>query len=244
MIHSTKGIVLRTVAYSETSIIAQLYTELFGLQSYLINGVRSGKKSALKGNLFQPAAILELEVYHNEQKNLQRIKEARWHYIYHQIFFNIPKNTVALFITELLQKAIRQPEQNTDLYNFIEDAYMHLDNADARVTASYPLFFALHLTSFLGFHINDDYSSEKTLFDLREGEFIKEPPLHPHYLDRDASAGVSGLLKVRLPEELRQIQLPVEKRRSLLEYVIQFYQLHVQDFGSMKSLPILREILA
>lgn len=244
MIHSTKGIVLRTVAYSETSIIAQLYTELFGLQSYLINGVRTGKKSALKSNLFQPAAILELEVYHNEQKNLQRIREARWHYLYKQIFFNIPKNTVALFITELLQKVIRQPEQNTSLYNFIEDAYMHLDNADARITAGYPLFFALHLTSFLGFHINDDYSPDKALFDLREGEFIKEPPLHPYYLDRDTSAGVSGLLKIRLPEELRQIQLSGEKRRSLLEHIIQFYRLHIQDFGNMKSLPILREILA
>lgn len=244
MIHSTKGIVLRTVAYSETSIIAQLYTELFGLQSYLINGVRSGKKSALKGNLFQPAAILELEVYRNEQKNLQRIREARWHYLYKQIFFNIPKNTVALFITELLQKVIRQPEQNTSLYNFIEDAYMHLDNADARITAGYPLFFALHLTTFLGFHINDDYGPDKSLFDLREGEFIKEPPLHPYYIDRDTSAGISALLKIRLPEELHQIQFSGEKRRSLLEYIIQFYRLHVQDFGSMKSLPILREILA
>lgn len=244
MIHSTKGIVLRTVAYSETSIIAQLYTELFGLQSYLINGVRSGKKSALKSNLFQPASILELEVYYNEQKNLQRIREARWHYLYKQIFFNISKNTVALFITELLQKVIRQPEQNPSLYNFIEDAYMHLDNADARITAGYPLFFALHLTSFLGFHINDDYGPDKPLFDLREGEFIKEPPLHPYYIDRDTSAGISALLKIRLPEELHQIQLSGEKRRSLLEYIIQFYRLHVQDFGSMKSLPILREILA
>ena len=142
MVHTTKGIVLRTVAYGETSVIALLYTELFGLQSYIVNGLRTTKKSSVKSNLFQPSAILELEVYHNELKNLQRIKEARWHYLYQQIFFNIPKNAVALFITELLQKVIRQPEHNPNLYNFIEDAYIQLDKADTKVTAGYPLFFA------------------------------------------------------------------------------------------------------
>ena len=148
MVHTTKGIVLRTVSYGETSVIVLLYTELFGLQSYIVNGARTSKKTASKNNLFQPAAILELEVYHNDLKNLQRIKEGRWHYLYQDIFFNIPKNMVALFMTELLQKVIRQPEHNPDLFNFIEDAYIQLDKADIKVTAGYPLFFALQLTSF------------------------------------------------------------------------------------------------
>ena len=79
MVHNTKGIVLRVVKYGETSVIVTIYTELFGIQSYIVNGVRTtSKKGASKASLFQPAAILDLIVYHNELKNLQRIKESRW----------------------------------------------------------------------------------------------------------------------------------------------------------------------
>ena len=244
MVHTTKGIVLRTVFYGETSVIALVYTELFGLQSYLINGVRSAKKSAINSNFFQPSSILEMEVYHNELKNLQRIKEVKWHYLYEQVFFSITKNAVALFMTELLQKVIRQPEHNPDLYNFIEDAYMQLDKADIKITAYYPLFFALHLPSFFGFAIRDEYNTQKKILDLREGEFVKDLPVHPYYLDESVSAIVSEFLKVMHPNELQRTNFPLSKRRELLEFILQFYALQLQDFGAMKSLPVLQEVLA
>src|SRR5882757_2025035 len=155
-LYKTKGIVLRIVKYGETSLIVTVYTELFGVQSYLVNGVRtSSRKGPGKANLFQPAAILDLVVYHNELKNLQRIREFRWAHLYNHIFFDVLKNAVALFMVEMLQKCLRQPEPNPDLFYFIEDAFIHLDNADSVVVANYPLFFSLHLAGFLGFRIED-----------------------------------------------------------------------------------------
>ena len=104
-LHKTKGIVLRTVRYGETSIIVAIFTELFGVQSYLVNGVRvSSNKGMGKATLFQPAAILDLVVYHNELKQLQRIKEFRWGHLYHNILSDVKKNAVALFMVELLTK--------------------------------------------------------------------------------------------------------------------------------------------
>ena len=94
MIHKTKGVVLKTVKYGETSVIVTIYTELFGLQSYIVNGVRkSSKKGPGKANLFQPANLLDLVVYHNELHNLQRIKEFKWAHIYQHILSekNIPR---------------------------------------------------------------------------------------------------------------------------------------------------------
>src|ERR1700754_2635677 len=113
-LHKTKGIVVRVVKYGETSVIVTVFTELFGIQSYMVNGVRtSSKKGPGKANLFQPAAILDLVVYHNELKNLQRIKEFKWGHLYQHLFFNVVKNSVALFMVELLQKTLKQPEPNT-----------------------------------------------------------------------------------------------------------------------------------
>ncbi len=94
MIFTTKGIVLRTIKYGETSVIASIFTEMFGIQSYLVNGVRTAGKSG-KAHFFQPSSILEMEVYHNELKNLQRIKDLKWSVLYKNILSDITKNSVA-----------------------------------------------------------------------------------------------------------------------------------------------------
>src|ERR1044072_4676337 len=103
MIHHTKGIVLRTIKYGETSVVVNIFTELFGIQSYLVNGVRSSGKTS-KASLFQPGSILDMEVYHNELKNLQRIKEFKWSYLHKNILSDVTKNSVAVYMVELLQK--------------------------------------------------------------------------------------------------------------------------------------------
>ena len=243
-LHKTKGIVLRSVKYGETSLVVTVFTELFGLQSYMINGVRtSSKKGTGKASLFQPTAILDLVVYHNELKHLNRIREFRWAHLYDHLMSDVIKNAVALFMTELLTKCLKQPEANPELFYFTEDALLHLDKSSGTVTANFPLFFALHLPVFFGFRIDDNYSASNVYLDLQEGSYVATQPGHPHFLDDKQAYIVSQVLKVRQPEELEQMKLNHEFRRNLLFALERFYALHVQDFGTMKTLPVLREIL-
>ena len=243
-LHKTKGIVLRAVKYGETSLIVTMFTELFGLQSYLVNGVRtSTKKGSGKANLFQPTAILDLVVYHNELKHLNRIKEFKWSYLYKNIFSDVPKNAVALFMIELLTKCLKQPEGNAELFEFCEDAFIHLDESSGSVMANFPLFFALHLPVFFGFRISDEYSDKKSIVDLQEGMFVPERPDHFHFLEGKQAEITSELLKMMQPEELEQLKLNHDFRRQLLFAYETYYALHIQDFGTMKTLPVLREVL-
>ena len=243
-LHKTKGIVLRTVKYGDTSVIVTIFTELFGIQTYIVNGVRThSKKGSGKANLFQPAALLDLVVYHNELKNIQRIREFRWSYLYRHVFFDVIKNAVALFMVELLQKTLKQPESNPELFYFVEDAFIHLDEAQDQVLANYPLFFALHLATFYGFQFSDRYSERKSFLDLQEGEFVEERPTHSWYLQHPYSYITSQLLKAMQPWELEEIKLNHETRRILLQAYHNFYALHIQDFGNLKTLPILQEVI-
>ncbi|TAL41072.1 MAG: DNA repair protein RecO [Chitinophagaceae bacterium] len=243
-LHSTKGIVLRTVKYGETSVIVSIFTELFGVQSYLVNGVRtSTKKGSGKANLFQPSAILDLVVYHNDLKQLNRIKEFRWAYLYKHILSDVRKNAVAVFMVELLTKCLKQPESNPDLFHFCEDAFMHLDECNDAVMANFPLFFALHLPILLGLRISDEYDEKHPVLDLREGSFVAERPGHPHFLEDRQAAVTAELLKVMQPDELEEIKLNHDFRRNLLFAYESYYALHIQDFGTMKTLPVLREVL-
>lgn len=240
----TKGIVLRTVKYGETSLVVTIFTELFGVQSYMVNGVRvSTKKGSGKANLFQPSAILDLVVYHNELKNLNRIKEFKWDYLYQHILTDVKKNAVALFMVELLTKCLKQPEANSDLFHFTEDAFIHLDQSSDAVTANFPLFFALHLAVLFGFRMMDNYSLQNSFFDLQEGKFVSEQPQHPNFLEEKQAFVTSQLLKVMQPHELEDIKLNHDFRRNLLYAFETYYALHIQDFGTMKTLPVLKEIL-
>lgn len=244
-LHHTKGIVLRTVKYGETSIIVTIFTELFGLQSYMVNGVRaSTKKGGAKANLFQPTAILDMVVYHNELKQLQRIKEYKWSTIYNHIFSDIKKNAVAVFMIELAGKCLKQPESNPDLFHFIEDAFIHLDNSSHRVTANFPLFFALHLPVFFGSRINDNYSAMNNFLDLREGNFVSTRPSHPDFLEDKYAEHSAQVLKAMHPEELKDMMLNQDFRRHLLYAYEKYYALHIQEFGSLKTLPVLKDILS
>ncbi len=244
-LHKTRGIVLRTVKYGETSIIVTIFTELFGVQSYLVNGVRSSsKKGTGKANLFQPSAMLDMVVYHNELKHLNRIKEFKWNYLYQHILSDVRKNAVALFMVELLTKCLKQPEGNPELFDFTEDCFLQLDKSNNAIMANLPLFFALHLTHFFGFRMTDDYSPENSFLDMNEGVFVSEQPHHPHFLEDKQAAVTSQLLKVMQPEELGDIKLNHDFRRNLLFVYETYYALHIPDFGTMKSLPVLREILS
>lgn len=245
MIHKTKGIVLRSVKYGETSLVVTIFTELSGLQSYLVNGVRTpSKKGSPKANLFQSAAILDLIAYRNEFKNLQRLKEFKWAYLYQHILSDVRKNAVALFMIELLTKCLKQPEANAELFYFVEDALQHLDNANDTVTANFPLFFALHLAVFFGFRISDEFTGNIHYLDLEEGRFVEDQPKHSHYLHCREAAAVSHILKVMQPAELQEVALNQEMRQRITHALEEYYALHISDFGTMRTLPVLREVLS
>lgn len=243
MTHKTKGIVLRTVKYGETSLVATMLTELFGVQTYMVNGVRSSKKSSAKANLFQPGAILDLVVYHHEQKNMQRIREFGWSVLYQNVLTDVIKNSIALYMVELLYKSLKQPEQNEALFYFTEDVLIHLDRAEKNITANIPLYFALHLPHFLGFRINDDYEEGQAILDLQEGNFNAERPLHNYFIEGENALLTSQLLKVMQPAELSAFHLHHDARRKLLQFYHSYYALHIQDFGEMKTLSVLQDVL-
>ncbi len=244
MIHKTKGIVLRAIKYGETSLVVSIFTELFGIQSYIVNGIRTSGKTSSKGNLFQPSAIVEMEVYHNQLKNLQRIKEIKWSYMYQNVLTDITRNAVGVYMIELLQKCLKQPESNADLFQFSEDALMRLDLAGDAVTANFPLYFSLQLIHFFGFAIQNNYSEKNTILDLQEGLYTNLPPEHSYFLEGNSAYDISQLLKARHPDELDEIKLNKNTRREILLVLQTFYALHIQEFGTMKTLPILHEILS
>lgn len=245
MTHATKGIVLKAVKYGETSVIASIYTELFGVQSYMVKGVRQmTKKSQGKAGLFQPGAMLQMEVYHNELKHLQFIKEYSWAYLYDKVFFDVVRNAVAMYVIELLQHSLKEPEANPELFYLIEDTLKQLDRGSDLLVANLPLYFTLHLGGELGFQLQGAFSKQTPVLDLQEGMFMAEAPMHPFHISGETASYASRISNIQFYNDLETISMPRLQRRELLESLQQYFALHVSGFGTLRSLEILQEVLS
>ena len=179
MLSKTRGIVLTNFKYSENSIIVKIYTEDFGLQSYLIRSVRN-KKSKIKAGIFQPLTLLEFVAGHSKRSRLHSIKEITDCSQLNGISLDIKKSSVAIFIAELLNKAIREEECNKELFEFLFNTIHFLDKKEGRVS-EFHLYFLLDLTKFLGFYPQNNFGENCAVFDLYNGKFQMQIPEHSYY---------------------------------------------------------------
>jgi DNA repair protein RecO (recombination protein O) len=245
MLQETTAIVLNNKKYGETSCIVTMLTRKFGVQTYLINGIRkNSSKSAGNAMYFQPANILTIVAYHNNLKHLQRLKTYNYYVIYNAISQHVLKSMVALFITELLYITLKQPEENTDIYDYAEDVFKYLDSANNTEAANLPLFFLIHLSSILGFVIQNNYNSKNTILNLQDGLFEPHVPPHNNYALQELSQHIAHLLQMQHPSELTQLIINQTIRRNILEVLLQFFALHLPGFSYPKTLFVLKEVLS
>lgn len=181
-------------------------------------------------------------VYHNELKKLNFIKEYQWGFLYNQVLFDVIKNTVALYVVEVVHRTLKQPEANPELYYLVEDTLKQLDKGNSTLTANLPLYFTLHLAGELGFKIQGNFASETSVLDLYEGQFTRERPTHPHFIEGEMARATSQLLTINFYNDLEQITLNRSLRQDLLLAFQNYMALHIQDYGVIKTLSIAGEI--
>ena len=243
MLHNTKGIVLRVTKYGDTSIILTAYTELFGVQQYMVKGVRvTSKKGANKGVFYQPAAILQMEVYHSPMKQLQMVKEVSWDFVYQNVYSDVLRNAVATYIVEVLQQTM-QPEPHPELFYLIEDTFKQLDKGGPQLVGNLPIYFLIHLSQTMGFGLQGKYTANSSVLDVREGQFVEKVPVHPYFLEGAEAQTASSFLQVQFYNDLDNIVLSGTQRKKILELFQLSLSWHYKKFSDIKSLPILQEVL-
>lgn len=240
MLTKLQGIVIRVVKFGETSLIFDMYTAQFGLASFIVNGARR-PKSKLPASLFQLMNWLELVVYMKDPGSLNRVKEAQMIFHYQQIPFELKKRSVALFMTEIVQKTIKENEANLALFNFLKDAYMNLDQSDQSI-ANFHVVFLFELSAFLGFRPSGEWSEENRFFHLVSGRFV--PVVHPLYtVDAQTSKAISQFLSSNL-EMAHTVVLSRDLRLDVLNHSISFFRYHLDRLPDIKTHKILSEVFS
>jgi DNA repair protein RecO (recombination protein O) len=239
MLQKTRAIALHTIKYGDSGIVAYVYTEQFGRQTYLIKNVQ-GKKAPIKSNLFHPLCLLEIEVYYNQVKDLQKLKEVNNFPVIQRIYSEPAKHAIALFLAEVIYRAIKEEISNSSLFQFIFNSVLLLDNEEMAYS-EFHLVFLMQMLKYIGFSPLNNYQNEKSIFDLQSGQFINEMPRYGQYIPPECSFHFSTLISSNF-NDIAKIKFSRETRQILLEKIIEYYRLHVDGIGQIKSLAILKEV--
>lgn len=240
MLHKTRGIVLKTTDYGESSVIVQVFTEKLGLQSYIINGVKK-PKAKISRNMLQPLHLLDMVVYYKAAGNVQRIAELKTSPVLLSIPYDVIKSSMAMFLNEVLYKSIRQQTADENLFDFVFNAIEWLDHQTVGL-ANFHLLFLTQLTRYLGFYPDRNQVNEADYFDLKNGVFIKYKPDTFSYLSPPHTQNFSRLLQCNF-ESLPALKLTNDERRYLIAKLLEYYALHIEGFGNIRSHEILEEVL-
>ncbi len=240
MLVSSSGIVLSTLRYSDSSVIARIYTQQNGLRSFM---VRTGKgKNALgKLGLLQPLSLIQVSYSMDERKNLLQARTIERETPIKTIPFNPIKSCIAMFVAEVVGRSIKEEEANQSLFNYLRNSILLLDDNDVS-PANFHLKFMLEFTRFLGFYPESN-DSDRFFFDLSEGEFVATEPVHPYFIERPLSEIFDQLHKAGM-SAYEQVKMTNEQRRLLLQKLIDYYRLHLDGMKEIKSHRVLEEVLS
>ena len=236
---STKAIVIGTIKFSDTSLIVKLYTEKVGLVSFLLKGILKSKKGKLRTAYFQPLNQLSVIFSHQEKRNLQLLKEAQVIHVYETIYTSIVKQSIVLFLSEILTSAIQEEENNTLLYEYLEHSLIWLDSHDQ--ISNFHLLFLLNLTKFLGFY-PDVSQSDKNGFHLSEGFFTDHLQIKEVIKGNEINQ-LKKLLGIHF-DNVEYINYSKTERQRLLQILIRYFELHLGGFRVPKSLAVLETVFS
>jgi DNA repair protein RecO (recombination protein O) len=232
MLQKTEGIVLKTVRYSDTSLIAHIYTRDYGWLNFIIPGIRSSRNKS-KGNIIQPLQYLELEIYFASNRNLMKLKEYRPAYIYSFLHQDMHKQSVALFALEVFSKCVKEQEQNIELFDFLSDYLISLDNSNENLKLAAPNFL-LKFSQYLGFQPLEN--EDGRYFHLLEGHFTE---IQDGYTLNEEE---SNLWRKMLKDEMSEVSKNFE-REVLLEKLLLYFKMHMPGFPELNTVSVLKNLL-
>lgn len=240
MLVSGEGIVLHGLKYSENSLIVTVYTRNWGRQAYILTVSRS-RKSASRTGMLQPLFLLNFIAYQKETREVQRLKEIKIQPVYQSIPFDTVKSTQAIFLAEMLYKILREQESSPDIYDFIENTLLYYDLEDAN--PNFHLWFLLRLTSYVGILPDIKREGYENWFDMKKGAVVPFEPSHPLSINKEATEVLIDLSTCKI-NELKQLKIKSTVRNYLVEKMVEYYQLHFEQIGTVKSLKVLHEVFS
>jgi DNA repair protein RecO (recombination protein O) len=238
--YKARGVVLHTIKYGDTGLVAWVLTDVGGRRSYMVQGVRSTRGHGNKAALLQPMFLVEFEGISSPRAEMHRFRELRAAVPLRSVPFDVRKGTVSLFMAEMLYRLIREVEANSPLFEFVWGAVCDLDGLeDAGAVANFHLWFMVGLSRHLGFFPGNEWRTG-SWFDIREGLFTEVEPRGGAF-SRENSALLGALMEIS-PGAVGELRLNRGQRADFMNAMLAYFGWHLDAVRDIRSVDILREV--
>lgn len=235
MLHTTRGIVLRTFKHGEGSKVLKSYTEAFGARTYM---VRTGKRGGAPTARLQPLDRLELVVTEHGERGMHTIREVRLDKPYVGIPSDHARGLLLLFAQEVFYRTLREESPDPALFAFVMRTLEDIDTGEN--VGQQPLLLLLRLAGHMGF-LPEPPKPGEDLFDLREGHFFHGLTPQGFYMDQGCTKAFAELILA--DERGADARLTSDARKDLLGQLLTYFRLHVEGFGQLRSPEVIHAIL-
>ena len=236
---STKAIVISSLKYSDTSLIVKLFTEEKGILSFMLKGILTSKKGKFRTAYFLPLTQVNIVANVKQNRNLHHIQDVSIYNHYNTLSTDIVKQSIAIFLSEILSNSIQEEESNPVLFHFLENSFLWLDTHSK--VSSFHLYFLLRLSKFLGFY-PDVSMIDSQGFNLVEGNFTNYTIDH-HIIKGNDLISFKRLLGTNF-DRLEEVSLTKKERKELLKILTKYFELHLEGFRNPKSLSVLEAVFS
>lgn len=226
------GIVLRTVKFNDKRKIIDLFTKEYGRMSFIV---------PVKLRV-TPLTFVCIDADIHSVATLQKISSINAvteDEMMLDLRTNPIKSVIVMFISEFLANSLREESQNIPLYIYIENSLKWLNLAEDNFS-NFHIVFLLKMSQFLGIKPNVE-STDKDFFDLSEGKFTNEHPLHKFYLAKEEASVIPLLLRMNY-ENMHLFQFSRQQRFRCLEVMNDYFSIHIAGFPKIKSLEVLHSM--
>lgn len=247
MLTKSQIIVLHTIKHGDTGIVVQCYSSTAGRCALYF---RASSKNRVSASLLHKLNILDVVTYSNGSQSMPTIKEISAPYRIAAIRSDICKSCIAIFISELLGRTVREEEANPHLYSFLSSSIQILEHIEHGVP-NFHIHFITHLCKMLGFMPMDNYSSATPIFDMATAKFTFAPAGYVYgtqMLGPEESQLLHALLNTPSTnlEKLfcgsQELKINGEARLAYTKRMIEYISHHIGNNIEIKSLDILHQI--
>lgn len=240
MIDNTRGIVLKTIKYRDTSAIVDVFTEKLGLKTYIINSVYKAKPR-VPPSLLQLGVALQMVVYNKEGRKINRIKEVQADFYPGATITDLRRSAIKLFMVELCRKTLQFDEPQPGLFSELRDSIYLIENSEQAVV-NYHLYFLVRVLFHLGVFPDLSDWPDKNILSVQEGTLFENTPekglLIPSQMVR-----ILVELEATDRRRLHELKLSREERQSFIEHMLSYYSFHIENFSQLNTHLIYKQLM-
>lgn len=237
-----RGVVIDIVKHNDKNNVVTLFTRERG-RIPLLSAAGGGSRSArMRNSRIQLLSVVEADINFHGNKNLQKLGDVAPAVVWRTIYYNPIKSTLAMFLSEFLNRYLYDSSPDPALWDFIYASLDYLDRLE-RGLGNFHIWFMIRFLEFAGIYPDLTDYERGDIFSLRQGILLPSTQIEKDTLSPEETAYLTTLQRIN-SRNMHLFRFTSAQRRQLLEKIMHYYAIHFPGMSHFKSYEIMKEIFS